>query len=154
MIFSKTCDYGLQALFYIALQDKRKYVTVREVSDNLNISFHFLAKILHSLAQSQIIISHRGSHGGVALARSSDKITLMEIVTALGESKIFSECVFGFDNCNQQNPCCLHDYWGSTQVHLNSVFRQTCLSDVVSKIRANQFFYFKFCPSFLQEQKP
>ena len=85
MILSKTCDYAMRAAFYIADQQDRNFVPIREVSEKLEISFHFLTKILQILTQKKIMTSFKGPNGGVTLARPADSILLTEIVKAIDD---------------------------------------------------------------------
>ncbi len=111
MVLSKTCDYALRAVFFISSQPDSKFVPIREISEKLNISFHFLTKILQILNQKKITISFKGPNGGIALARSAELIYLNEIVEAVDGKKIYEECLLGLDSCGDQNPCPLHNEW-------------------------------------------
>lgn len=139
MILSKTCDYALRAAFFIAARQDRKFVPIREMSEKLNISFHFLTKILQVLNQKKITISFKGPNGGVALARSAEFIYLNEIVEAVDGKKICKECLLGLDNCGDQNPCPLHNEWAGIRGQLQAVFDQTSLSDIAEKIEKDGF---------------
>ena len=75
---SKTCTYGILAALYVASKDENKFVSIREISEELNISFHFLTKILQILTHENIMTSYRGPRGGVALVKDINKITILE----------------------------------------------------------------------------
>lgn len=139
MILSKTCDYALRAAFFIASQRDRKFVPIREMSEQLNISFHFLTKILQVLNQKKITISFKGPNGGIALARSAELIYLNEIVEAVDGKKIYQECLLGLNNCGDQNPCPLHNEWAGIRRQLQAVFDQTSLLDIAEKIEKDGF---------------
>ncbi|MCB0549642.1 MAG: Rrf2 family transcriptional regulator, partial [Phaeodactylibacter sp.] len=67
-VLSKGCVYGLRALLYIVSEKPREeYVNIREISEELDISFHFLTKTFQSLTQKGILRSYRGPNGGVTL---------------------------------------------------------------------------------------
>ncbi len=139
MILSKTCDYALRAAFFIASRQDRKFVPIREMSEKLNISFHFLTKILQVLNQKDITISFKGPNGGIALARPAELIYLNEIVEAVDGNKIYQECLLGLDNCGDQNPCPLHNQWAGIRQQLQAIFDQTSLFEVAEKIEKNGF---------------
>ncbi len=116
MLLSKTCTYGLLATLFVATQKgKRDYVPIREISRQLNISFHFLTKILQRLTTHNIMNSHRGPNGGVRLARTPDQISLMDIIEALDGNKIFEGCVLGLPGCGETAPCPLHQSWSQSR---------------------------------------
>jgi Rrf2 family protein len=112
VIFSKKCEYGLQAVLYLAAQMDREVIPAEEIANKLSIPKEFVSKILQSLTESGIIISRKGKSGGFALAKDSKRIKLIDIVAAIDGLSLFSSCVLGFPHCNPDNPCPLHDKWG------------------------------------------
>jgi len=56
-MLSKASIYGISALLYIELFGDEKYVSIGDMSKKLDISFHFLTKILQSLKEKKLITS-------------------------------------------------------------------------------------------------
>jgi Rrf2 family transcriptional regulator, iron-sulfur cluster assembly transcription factor len=112
VIFSKKCEYGLQAVLYLAAQTGREIVSAEEIANKLSIPKEFVSKILQSLTESGIVESRKGKSGGFAIAKDPKKIKLIDIVDAIDGLSMFSSCVLGFPHCNPENPCPLHDKWG------------------------------------------
>jgi len=53
MLYSKYCEYVIKALSYLTVYGKPdKYVMVREISEKVNIPYHFLSKIFQDLAST------------------------------------------------------------------------------------------------------
>ena len=123
MIFSKTCNYAIRASIYVANQKDRNFIPINEISENLNISFHFLTKILQTLTDADLMISFRGPKGGVKLAKDPVKIALYEIITAIDGTAIFERCVLGLDACQDSRPCPLHGQWQEFRENLKSIFQ-------------------------------
>ena len=134
MLLSKTCDYGVRAALYLASQKDVKYVPIREISNNLNISFHFLTKILQKLTQQNIIRSFKGRNGGVTLARPADTINLMEIILAIEEPDFFQKCLLGLEHCFDEEPCPIHDEWNVIRKSIHAIFEHTTLAKLSEKI--------------------
>jgi Rrf2 family protein len=88
-MLSKSCVYGLRAVIYIVSTKKDSFVSIRKISEKLDISFYFLTKILQILTQKNILVSFKGPNGGIKLAKPADQVTLMEIVLALDGAKVF-----------------------------------------------------------------
>lgn len=130
MILSKSCIYGIRAAMYIATQEGRKFIPIKEVSEKLDISFHFLTKILQELTKSEIMVSYRGPSGGIGLARPAEQITLYNIVEVLECSGIFTDCILGLPGCGQLTPCPLHEKWGKSREEVKSIFTQTTLAEL------------------------
>src|ERR1035437_4025106 len=111
VIFSKKCEYGLQAVLYLAAQISREVIPAGEIANKLSIPKEFVSKILQSLTENGIVISQKGKSGGFAIAKDPKKIKLIDIVAAIDGLSMFNSCVLGFPNCNPENPCPLHDKW-------------------------------------------
>ncbi|MBK7631254.1 MAG: Rrf2 family transcriptional regulator [Ignavibacteriales bacterium] len=109
--FSKKCEYGLQAVLYLASKGDDSLCSAEEISTKLNIPKEFTSKILQDLAEKEIIISRKGRVGGFKLAVKGDQIKLMDIVEAIDGLGIFQNCVMGIQNCNKETKCPIHSEW-------------------------------------------
>lgn len=100
MKISTKVECGIIALIDIALNSQNgSVVTVSTISKRSNISAKYLEQILPHLKQSHLIKSVKGAGGGYVLAKSSEKITLNEIINALDDT-ILSISTFN-DNLEQ-----------------------------------------------------
>ncbi|MCK5101163.1 MAG: Rrf2 family transcriptional regulator [Cyclobacteriaceae bacterium] len=139
MLLSNTCNYGIRAVLFIATQKERKFVPIREISDKLDISFHFLTKILQELTRKKMMVSFRGPNGGVAIARPAESISLMEIIQALDGPDLFQKCLLGLDNCNDNYPCLLHEQWAIIRSNLIKIFENTTIAQAADMIEQDLF---------------
>ncbi len=112
VIFSKKCEYGLQAVLYLAAQHSGEVIPSDEIARKLNIPKEFVSKILQSLTESGIVDSRKGKSGGFFLAKNPSRIRLIDIVAAIDGLGMFNNCVLGFPHCSPENPCPLHSKWG------------------------------------------
>lgn len=109
-MFSKSCEYALQAMLYIALYaDKGKNIGLKEIAENQEIPVHFLSKILQLLVKHKLINSTKGPNGGFFLLMSPKKITLLEIVKIIDGEDIFDRCGIGLKKCSDKTPCPIHN---------------------------------------------
>lgn len=108
----------------------REYVSIRTVSDELDIGFSFLTKVFQQLNDAGLLTSKRGPGGGVALTRRPDQIRLYDIVVAIDGDDLFEECVLGLPGCGEAEPCPLHDHWTEVRGRLETTFRTTTLAEV------------------------
>lgn len=134
-MLSKSCVYGLRAAIYVALVKKDNFVSIREISSKLDISFYFLTKILQILTQKNIMISFKGPKGGIKLARPAEQISLMEVVLALDGQKLFEQCILGLPGCGILNPCPLHEEWSQAVEILKTTFNNTTLAQLAQRIK-------------------
>jgi Rrf2 family iron-sulfur cluster assembly transcriptional regulator len=112
VLFSKKCEYGIQAVLYMAAQNNGIIIPSDEISKKLKIPKEFISKILQSLTESGIIESKKGKAGGFKLAKHPSKIKLIDIVEAIDGLESFNSCVLGFPNCSPEKPCPVHNQWG------------------------------------------
>ncbi|MFZ2864555.1 MAG: Rrf2 family transcriptional regulator, partial [Ignavibacteriaceae bacterium] len=112
VLFSKKCEYGLQAILFMAALEEDRICSAEEISNKLNIPKEFTSKILQSLTASGLIESKKGKTGGFRLAIHPSKIKLIDIVEAIDGLESFNSCVLGFSNCSPKNPCPVHKEWG------------------------------------------
>ena len=113
VIFSKKCEYGMQAVLYLAAQDMGALVSADDISKVLKIPKEFISKILQSLKESGLISSSKGKSGGFSLAKPATRIKLIDVVAAIDGLDMFDSCVLGFQECSPTHPCPVHDTWGS-----------------------------------------
>lgn len=130
---SNSTLYGLRAAVLLASKNSSDFVTIRELSDELDISFYFLTKVLQHLTKSEILVSYKGPNGGVKLARPGNRITFMEIVESIDGSKIFDDCALGFTNCGILNPCPLQKDWIKLKKNIIEYMNTTTLEDLANK---------------------
>lgn len=124
--FSKKCEYGLQAVLYLAATDEDYICSSEEISNKLLIPREFTSKILQSLTESKIIESRKGKAGGFKLAKKANELKLIDVVIAIDGDEIFNNCVMGFTNCTKDKKCMLHDEWqGILNNAMNMLSRDT-----------------------------
>ena len=136
-ILSKRCEYGLRAALFLGAQrERRPYVSIREISDTLDVSFHFLTKILQALTEGGLLTSYRGPSGGVALARDTHEITVLNLIDCLEGPDLFRSCVLGLEGCGARKPCPLHADWIEQRKALRDMFSRTSLAELGKKTAA------------------
>lgn len=133
MPLSKSCIYGLRASVFLAAKKSDGYINIREISNELNISFHFLTKVLQQLTRAQILESYKGPNGGIKLARPADKITFMDVVFAIDTDHAFTECILGLPGCGELKPCPMHDQWSKLKEQLLGMMEQSTLRELAER---------------------
>jgi len=113
VIFSKKCEYGLQAALYLAAHREKGPIASDEIAEVLHIPKEFVSKILQSLTKFNLIGSKKGKSGGFFLSKPPEDIKLIDIVEAIDGLDLFDNCVLGFPKCNPDHPCPVHHRWGS-----------------------------------------
>ncbi len=133
VIFSKKCEYGLQAVLYLAAKDDGGVVPAEEIAGKLTIPKEFVSKILQSLTESGLVYSKKGKSGGFALAKDPKRIRLIDIVAAIDGLSIFNSCVLGFPECSPDHPCPLHEKWGELRSNAYNMLTDETLDQLKNK---------------------
>lgn len=133
MLLSKSCVYGLRASLFLASNQNGEYVSIKELSKQLDISFHFLTKILQQLTAVDLLKSLKGPNGGVRLSKPGDEITLLDVVVAIDGDDLFQECVLGLPGCGREKPCPLHNIWATTRGDIREMLETNTLLDMAKK---------------------
>ena len=132
MIYSKTCEYAIRSLIYFADHPEASSATVKDVSKGSGVPAAYVAKIFQCLAKSRILVSQRGPTGGYSLLIPATQLTLLKVVRSLDDlsKSPFSNCVMGFDQCNDKNPCPLHPIWAKAKDRMLEKLRSSTIADM------------------------
>jgi len=133
MILSKSCIYGIQAAIHVAAQEEKGYEPISRIAEQLDISFHFLTKVLQQFTQAGILVSYRGPKGGVALAKAPSDITLYDLVAAIDGTAVFTECMLGLPGCGVAEPCPAHEQWLEVRTKFAKISQQLTLASLASR---------------------
>lgn len=120
-IFSKTCEYAIRAVFFIAHKTATgSRVGIKDIAQGIDSPEHFLAKILQDLSRKGLISSIKGPHGGFYIDTSALARPLSEIVEAVDGNSLFVGCALGLKQCSEVNPCPLHNEFKAirNRIHL------------------------------------
>ena len=114
-------EYAIRAMLHLSGEDTKKNVQIQDISKKWEIPESFLRKIVPLLAKAGLIMTVRGSGGGIKLAKSSEKITALNVIEAV-EGKIFlNKCLFSDDICDRSDWCSMHEVWEEAQDSLKTV---------------------------------
>lgn len=135
LIFSKKCEYGLQAILYLSSVSPLKVSNAEEISKSLQIPKEFVSKILQELTESGIVSSKKGKNGGFFLERALDKIRLIDVVVAIDGFDVFNRCVLGFPNCSSESPCPVHNHWSKLSKETYRMLSEETIDQFTDKTR-------------------
>ncbi|WP_226063751.1 RrF2 family transcriptional regulator [Kaistella polysaccharea] len=128
-MLSKTCEYALRAMIYIAQQSwDGTTVNIKEVSEKINSPEIFIGKILQNLSRQGFLQSAKGRYGGFFISQEHASISLADIITAIDGDKIFHGCGLGLAFCSETNPCPIHNTYKEARDQLYDIYSKTTLS--------------------------
>ncbi len=134
-MFSKSCEYGLQAIIYIALNaSENKKVGLKEIAEQQEIPTQYLSKILQQLVKHKILDSMKGPNGGFFLKKNPEKLTLLEVVTIIDGTDLFDQCGIGLKKCTDKNPCPIHHEYKLVKAQIKKIFEEKSISQLCNDI--------------------
>ena len=133
MILSRTAEYALRAVLYVARHADNGLVRVGDVAQALTIPRNYLSKILHALARAGVLTSTRGKTGGFRLAVSADRLSLGDVVQEFDALEDRRQCLLGRPACSDRQPCAAHEKWKRTAESVASFFRETTVADLLEE---------------------
>jgi len=125
-------EYAIRAMLHLAGVENGKTLQIQDVSNGWQIPENFLRKIIPLLVRAGLIISVRGSGGGIKLGRPASTITALDVIEAV-EGKIFlNKCLFSNEVCDRVEWCSMHEVWDEAQAKLKEVLQSKTLSHLAS----------------------
>ena len=133
--YSKSSQYTLRALAYIAACGQKRNFSAIEVCKKAAIPEAYTRKTFQALVQGGFLKAISGPGGGYTLTRKPSKITVLDIMEAVEGPEVFSGCVLGLARCDNANPCSLHQAWVKIKKQmLKELFSKT-LKDLAGNLK-------------------
>lgn len=129
-------DYSLRVLLYLANKED-EIVTISELADFYKISRNHLVKVVHNLGLNGYLLTTRGRHGGLKLARPAKDILIGKVVRSTEPDFDLLECFNpATDNCIVTRSCSLKGVLFNAQASFMAVLDKHTLADMVGSGKA------------------
>jgi len=102
---SKKADYGLIAMKHLAIHREEHACSASEIAEEYGISATLMAKVLQKLAKYGLVGAKHGSTGGYQLAKRPERISALEVLTAIDGPVLITSCVTSHGNCDATERC-------------------------------------------------
>lgn len=140
-MFSKTCEYAIRAMFFIAQRSgDGGRVGIREIAKGIDSPEYFIAKILQELVRKGVVRSAKGPNGGFYLDEKGRECSLAKIVRVVDGDQLFSGCGLGLRQCSQVHPCPIHEEFKKIREDITVLLENTQLGAFMEKLEKNQLF--------------
>ncbi len=140
-MFSKTCEYGIKAMIFVAQKSKEgSRISIKGIAKGTGAPEHFVAKIMQELGRKKLVQSVKGPNGGFYLDQVDLKTSLADIVKALDGNSIYSDCVLGLKTCNESKPCPVHDQYRDVKKNLIKMLEENTIGEFNNKLDSGKFF--------------
>ena len=131
-MFSKACEYGMRAAVFVARSSLNgERVSLKDITKGIDAPDAFTAKILQQLAREKILLSVKGPKGGFEIRKDKmNSIPIARVVDAIDGNGIYTGCGLGLGECDENNPCPLHENFSSIREQLEDMLENTSIYDL------------------------
>jgi Rrf2 family protein len=134
---TKKADYGLMALKYLAEQSDAAAQSAKDIAEAYHIPPQLLAKILQTLTKGGILVSHAGTHGGYALARSAANISAFEVIRAIDGPLFITSCITIHGTCDLHGTCTIKEPLRKVNDSIKDLLSGISIADLVEPAEAS-----------------
>jgi Rrf2 family protein len=129
-MISSTAEYALRAVVVLATAGAPK--TVHDISAQSMVPADYLAKVLQSLARAGLVTAQRGRGGGFVLALEPDRITVLDVVSAVDPIRRIKSCPLGI-KAHGTRLCPLHGRLDAAMRSVEEAFSASTIADILSE---------------------
>jgi len=134
-MFSKTCEYAIRAMIFIAQKSKDgNKVGIKEIAKGIDSPEHFIAKILQDLGRRRLLQSVKGPNGGFYLDEEALECSLADIVKVVDGDKLFTGCGLGLKQCSETHPCPIHNEFRSVRKGIQTMLENAKLGEFTEEL--------------------
>lgn len=139
MILSRTSQYAIQSLIYVATQPPGEPVLNRQIAEHLNVPPAYLAKIMQNLSKGNLLYSFRGRLGGFCLREGAEKTDLMQILMITEGARFARECVLGLKVCSDETACPMHFKWKPIKEKIIDLLHEQTLEKLAVAVKTGKY---------------
>lgn len=139
MILSRTSQYAIQTLIYIATQPQGALVLNREIAKRLHVPPPYLAKITQGLCRGNLLYSYRGRGGGFCLREGMEKTDLMQILLLTEGNGFTHDCVLGLKTCRDETACPMHHKWKPIKGKIIALLEEQTLEKLARAVQTGKY---------------
>jgi Rrf2 family protein len=115
MRLTREADYAVRVVLDLAAHQVDGPVRSADVARRQVVPKPFLRKVVAALARGGYVNTHRGTGGGIALARDPRAITLRAVIEAIEGPLSLNRCVMEPGACPLHRKCPVHPVWRRIQ---------------------------------------
>ena len=129
-MLSQTVEYALRAVVFMAQRGPEPQKT-GDIAAATQVPSAYLAKVLQGLIAQGIVTMQRGVGGGVSLARSTNELTILDVVNAVDPIKRITSCPLDLQS-HGVRLCSLHRRMDNAIFEMEKAFRSTTLAELLN----------------------
>lgn len=138
-MITRTAEYALRAVLYLARVRDRRPVPVDNIAAALGAPRNYLSKTLNELARLGVVNSMRGPTGGFWLNEDPETLTVATLIEPFDDKRTSGMCLLGGRICDDAHPCGAHELWSAAQAMARASLAQLTIAQLVSSAPAVKF---------------
>jgi Rrf2 family transcriptional regulator, iron-sulfur cluster assembly transcription factor len=124
--------YALMAIVDIATHNhKNKPVSITEISIRQKLNISYLEQLFNKLKKFDIVSSVKGPGGGYYVAKDLDKITILDIINAVGEPLKMTRCNNEGGCVTKSLKCNTHFVWKGLGETIDNYFQNITIASIL-----------------------
>lgn len=128
--------YALRMMVELAETAGTRFVSLRDVSQSIDVSKKYLEQIVPSLVQAGLLATVRGPLGGYRLAKPANEISVAEILRATDGGTPPVSCVADPAACGRSRACPTIRLWKDLDDLVNGYLSKLSLQQLVEQHQA------------------
>jgi Rrf2 family protein len=127
-------EYGVICALHLAKRATEGPITGREIAERERLPGDYVEQIMLRLRRAGIVRSTRGAHGGYALARDADAVSIRDVIEASESTTFDLHCLshpVEEERCSSSHNCSIRPVWMLLQRKIDDVLAGVHLSDLL-----------------------
>jgi Rrf2 family protein len=140
LAYSLSFSKSILVLVFISDKTRRgetEYISTKIMSEFLDIPKPTLTVILSNLMRAGILQSKEGVHGGVRMAKTEDKITLLDILQAIENEKALFQTEYEINISGKRPDAAkktVNNILKNTEKKMKEELKKTSLKDILNSL--------------------
>ena len=134
MRITTLAEYGVICALHLAKRAGEGPVTGRDIAESERLPVDYVEQILLRMRRAGIVKSTRGAHGGYALARTPEDVSVRDVIAASELQTFDLHCVthpVEEERCSSAHTCSIRPVWMLLQQKIDNVLDGVRLSDLL-----------------------
>lgn len=138
-MFNKETEYAIRGLVYVKFQNlKKRRPGTAEIAREIDAPPFFTAKILQRLVRSGYLRSVKGKGGGFYFDENDPDLSLRDLISATEGNASISACGFGLKQCDEKNPCPLHEKYAPIRESISKLVDEETVAGLAEKVYTSE----------------
>lgn len=119
------------ALKHMSAKSSQDLTSAKEISEQMQIPFEVMAKVLQALASRGLLKAEYGAGGGYALAKPLTEVSIHQLSEMLEGHVTLTKCLSHEENCEISSTCNISSPISNLNKKVQEFYKSVSLSEVL-----------------------